>query len=177
MLNIVKLGIVCTLILVGSTARLRAQETKGVTAAPIPAQISTAKTVFISNTGVDINSLEAMKRAGDRNQAYDEFYRAVKDWGRYRLVGAPAEADLVFEIRFITPMIPNGNGVNYEPQILLTILDTKTHFPLWALVEPVQGAFRKATWEKNLKDGVTNLVNDVKELSGAHPSTANGSGR
>ena len=31
---------------------------------------------------------------------YNEFYAAMKSWGRYELVSSPADADMVFEIRF-----------------------------------------------------------------------------
>jgi len=174
MLRIVKTGIFCIVLALIFVSALRAQQPKKTPPAPVPAQISAAKTVFISNAGADLNALQAMKRAGDREQAYDQFYWAMKSWGRYRLASTPAEADLVFEIRFIAPMIPNGSGVNYQPQFLLTILDAKTHFPLWAFVEPVQGAFRKATWDKNVDEGLTKLMNDVKRLSGQAVSMAKG---
>jgi hypothetical protein len=63
-------------------------QTADVPAAPRPAQIVAAKKVFISNAGVGTD------------MTYDQFYAAIKGWGRYELVASPADADLVFEISF-----------------------------------------------------------------------------
>ena len=53
-----------------------------VEAAPVPAQVITAKKVFVSNGGVDRQALAAFKRAGDTNEPYNRFYAAMKSWGR-----------------------------------------------------------------------------------------------
>ena len=137
-----------------------------VEAAPIPAQIITAKKVFISNGGVDSVALAAFKRAGDTNGPYNRFYAAMKSWGRYQLVASPADADLVFEIRFTAPIADFGKTAIYEPQLGLSIFDTKTHFVLWTFTEPVQGAFRKVTWEKNVHQGMKSLLAEIKKLAG-----------
>jgi hypothetical protein len=44
-------------------------------------------------------------------------------------------------------------------------VDAKTHFTLWSLTEPVNGAMRKETWKKNVTQGTASLINDVKKLS------------
>jgi hypothetical protein len=54
----------------------------------------------------------------------------------------------------------------FAPHLRLRILDAKAHFVLWTIVEPVEGAYRKETWEKNFNAGVTNLVSDLKNMSG-----------
>jgi hypothetical protein len=82
-------------------AVLEAQEVKdAAAAAPIPAQILTSKRVFISNAGVSTTELTYYVAAhtGGANGLYNEFYVAMKDWGRYELVAAPADADLVLDI-------------------------------------------------------------------------------
>src|SRR5271154_1239072 len=62
--------------------------------APVPAPIFTAKKVFVSNaTG------EIALPPGNPDLTYNEFYAAMKSWGRYELVSSPADADLVIEIR------------------------------------------------------------------------------
>lgn len=48
----------------------------------------------------------------------------------------------------------------------LEILDAKSHFLLWTIVEPMEGAYRKTTWQSNLNTGVTNLVSDLKNITG-----------
>src|SRR5262245_31772508 len=115
--------------------------------APVPSSILQAKKVFISNAGLDMTSLEWFKRLGEPNRAYNEFYAAVKDWGRYELVSSPAEADLVFEFQATAPISSCGSHDTCQHlQLGLTILDTKTHFTLWNLIEPVEGAWRRQTF-------------------------------
>jgi hypothetical protein len=141
------------------------QQTKEAAAAPVPSQIVAARKVFIANAGADIVAQSTFKRAGQPDQAYNHFYSAMQNWGRYELVAAPADADLVFEIRFTAPLYYNGTLATYEPQFGLNIVDAKTHFLLWSLAEPVEGAFRKATWLKNFDQGLDLLMGDLKKLS------------
>ncbi len=172
MLKIVTSGIRC----VGLAAALivapvlGAQETKGTAAAPVPPQIAAARKVFIANNGADLAAQAAFKRAGEPEQAYNHFYAAMQSWGRYELVSTPADADLVFEIRFSAPMYYNGTLAIFEPQFQLRILDTKTHFLLWSLIAPVEGAFRKATWDKNFDRGLDALMDDLKKLLPPSPA-------
>jgi hypothetical protein len=127
--------------------------------APVPPLIADGKKVFISNAGPDNTSLSAFKRAGELDGPYNRFYAAMKTSGRYEVVAAPADADLVFEIRF------TSSGTPWEPQFGLSIMESRTHFVLWTLVEPVQGAIRKATFEKNVAQGMANLMDDLKKLA------------
>jgi hypothetical protein len=133
--------------------------------APVPAQIPAAKRVFISNAGVDGASRVALKGdfAGDFNAPYNRIYTAMKSWGRFDIVGAPSDADLVLEVRFTDQPYPDGG---FAPELELTILDARTHFILWTFAEPVGGAARKGTWAKELDRGVANLVDGVKSLAG-----------
>jgi hypothetical protein len=144
---------------------LEAQKPKDVPASPVPAQILSARKVFISNAGVDGLSLDVFERLGEPNKPYNQFYAAMKDWGHYELVSTPSDADLVFEIRFGAPLVGSGKLNTYAPQYGVTILDTKTHFTLWTLAEPVQGAFRKTTFVKNLSQAMDKVMEDLKKLS------------
>jgi hypothetical protein len=78
---------------------------------------------------------------------------------------SPEEADLVFEIRFTAPIADLGKTAIYEPQLGLLIFDPKTHFVPWTLTEPVQGAFRKLSREKNVHQGMENLLAEIKKLA------------
>jgi hypothetical protein len=55
-----------------------------VPAAPIPAQITNGKTAFIANTGVNVYTLPAYitSHTGAPTGLYDEFYAAIKNWGK-----------------------------------------------------------------------------------------------
>jgi hypothetical protein len=100
----------------------------------------------------------------------------MKSWRRYELVASPAEADLVFEIRCTAPIADLGKTAIYGPQLGLSIFDTKTRFVLWTFTEPVQGAFRKLTREKNVHQGMESLLAEIKKLAGT-PLSARADGR
>ena len=72
-------------------------------AAPAPVPIFSAKKVFVSNATGEIRL-----PLGNPDLAYDEFYAAMKSWGRYEIVSSPADADLVFEIRYTFVIGPTG---------------------------------------------------------------------
>jgi len=138
--------------------------------APVPTQIASAKKVFISNMGTD--TVPAVFRM--ENKPYNEFYAAVKAWGRYQLVDSPADADLVYEIGFSAPIVQEGVPTYYSLQFNLSIVDVRTHFRLWTLLAPVRAAsggvfgsraIGSLTSDKNLAAGMTNLMEDLKKLS------------
>lgn len=104
----------------------------------MPAQILSAKKVFISNGGVNGNSRIVFESIFDRNQPsnlnqpYNQFHAAMKTWGRFELVAAPADADLVFSTCFTHPF-----STALDSQLDLAILDAKTHFRLWTITLPI----------------------------------------
>jgi hypothetical protein len=159
---------VAMVVMCGMAANAATQEAgkPAVAPAPLPSAIQTAKRVFLGNAGVDGMSITAFRRSGDMNQPYNWFFVAMKNWGRYELVGSPTDADLVFEISFAAPLVGADKLSTFAPYLRLEILDAKTHFLLWTIVEPVDGAYRQATWDKNFNTGVTNLVSDLKSITG-----------
>ncbi len=142
-----------------------AQKPAGV--APIPAPILSAEKIFLANGGVDIVSADAFKKAGQVEEPYNSTYAALQAWGHWQLVPAPESADLVLVVRFTAPVnfYTKGMPSSYTPQIELTIFDGKTHFPLWTLTQPIKGAFRKGTWQKNYADGIAGLMGQLKSLT------------
>src|SRR3984957_4339372 len=124
--------------------------------APMPPAILSAKTVFISKAaGYSFVPLITA------DQPYNDFYAAMKDWGRYQLVGSPSDADLIIEIR-----LECASGPCYEG-LEATILDPKTHAILWVCAESVQTAARIKTNAKNFEKSMAALVADLKVLSGS----------
>jgi hypothetical protein len=137
---------------------------------PLPSPILNAKRAFISNAGLDLLTLEVFKHLGEPDRPYNQFYAAVKDWGRYDLVSSPADADLVFEIQITSQVTSCGRLETCgQHQVGLTILDAKTHFTLWNLVEPVEGS-RQKSYEKGVSHGIDSLMADLKKLV-AQPAT------
>jgi hypothetical protein len=133
---------------------LKAQQPKDT--GPIPAQIVAAKKVFISNGSGECGVFYC----STPQQPYNEFYTGMKNWGRYELVTAPSDADVVFEIA--TPSSPGA-----LPDVRLVILDPKTRLVLWTLDEYVRQAARQATGRKNFSKAVSTLVQDVQKLTSA----------
>jgi hypothetical protein len=158
MLKIARFGMVCVALAgaFASAPALKAQQAKATPTAPVPAQILAAKKVFISYAGNPM---------GEPYQPYDQFYAALKSWGRYELVTAPSDADLVFEIRFTALALEGNKEFVIYPQLELAILDVKTHFRLWTLTEDVENARLQSNRDKNYNKAMTNLVEDVKKLT------------
>jgi hypothetical protein len=100
------------------------------TPAPIPPQIASAKTAFVSNAGdADAKTL---------NAGYDAIYSALQTWGKYQLTATPAEADLILELQYAPVLsgcsVANGTGGCLESDTLtLHILDRVTHIALWSI--------------------------------------------
>ncbi len=126
-------------------------------AAPIPVQMLTGKKVFISNSE---STADIIFKVPDLT--YNVLYDHMKGWGKYELVSAPADADLIFNINFV---------VLLYPQLRLVVLDPKTHVVLWTFAEEVQPWVRQATGRKNFNQTMSNLVDDVKTLT-APPAAA-----
>jgi hypothetical protein len=141
--------------------------------APIPSQIVIGKKVFISNA-----SGESNLPVGVGDTTYKQFYASMKTWGRYELVSAPADADLIFQIQYEILFGPvdvvSGNGRSgIFPQIRLSILDPKSHIILWAFSEPVVQVAKKSTGMQNFQAAMDKLMSDIKALTvaPAAPST------
>jgi hypothetical protein len=131
--------------------------------APIPAPILAAKKVFISNaTG------ETVLPPGNPDLTYNEFYSAMNSWGRYQLVGSPAEADLVFEIRLTsivgtTRVIQGSGGTGQDFQFRLVIFDSKSHVVLWAFSQSIPSSTNKTKNSQLFDQTMLTLVNDLKQ--------------
>jgi len=135
------------------------QPKEGVPPAPIPSQILNARKVFVSNAGANLYTLPAYiaSHTGSSNGLYDEFYAAIKNWGKYELVSVPAEADLVLEISLY------ARDYSENPQFELKVIDPKTRTVLWAFVETVPaGSGREASRRKAWDLALEKLLNNFK---------------
>jgi len=108
--------------------------------------------VFVSNAGMDASLI--FNGVSGPDEPYNQFYAAMKNWGRYELAADPSDADLVFEIHYDS----------YD-QLQLSILDAKTHFTLWHLMQLVGAANLKSTKERNFTQAMANLMDDLKKLT------------
>jgi hypothetical protein len=144
--------------------------------APVPAQILTAKRVFISNGGEDRYSYDEPLFDGGPDRTYNQFYAAMKNLARYELVGTPAEADLFFEICFTTPVQYRGNEhglldsqFRQDPQFRLVIRDPRTNAILRGVTEHAEWAILQSNRNKNFDKAMSKLVSDVQVLTQPAP--------
>jgi len=137
---------------------------KDIPVAPLPGIVVKAKKIFLSN-------------GGGSNLAYDAFYAKMKEWGKYEIVGSPAEADLIVELSFRvedkgTRVWSSTNTYNkttqvhstqiVDPQLILTIYDAKTRNSLWSETDHRRLARREKNREKETVNSAQRLVDDLK---------------
>jgi hypothetical protein len=148
-----------------------AQPAHAIPAGPVPAQIISAKKVFISNAGGEEIDPHFFLPTMGPSQPYDRFYAAVQSAGRYATVLAPGDADLILEIRFTFLALPREapvSGNAGDPRLRLTILDPRTHALLWAFSERVAisaGPHWKEKREANFDQAIAALLDDITKLS------------
>ena len=156
------LGIVSIILLSGSF--LSAQERSAAPSAPVPAQIVNAKKVFISNAGEQRNLEGDLRFTGGPDRAYNQFYAAMKDWGRYKLVSTPAAAELVLQIH-----VADLTG-SYD-ELRLTLLDPKSNVTLWTFSEHAAKAGSQKARDASFDRAMSLISDDLKKLAPG-PTTA-----
>jgi hypothetical protein len=148
---------------------------------PIPAEILSAKRVFVANAGWDEPYFTNTPITGGPNRAYDQFYAAIKASGRYDLAASPADADLLFQIQFniyTPPAVRTGNSPAvfgpgpYDASFRLEIRDPKTNALLWAFVEHVDQAILQGNRDKDFDQALTRLIGDLQTFGRAQPADA-----
>ena len=149
-----------------------AAETKTVPAAPIPPQILAAKKIFIANAGQDEMFMDEPHFSGDPERAYNQFYAAIKNSGRYEIVSSPAEADLLLEIELDVSEVALGGkaGSSFTPVFRVRIRDPRSHAMLWAFSLHVEFGLGQANSDRNFDQGVSRLVAHVLALTVPAPS-------
>lgn len=159
--NMRKLVFICLLF---STFAAYGKNRKDIAAAPLPAIVVSAKSVFLTN-------------GGGSNLAFDAFYSEIKQWGRYEIAGSPEGADLIVELAYrieqggtrIWSSTNSYTGTSQvhsaqivDPQLVLTIYDAKTKQTLWSEVDHRRLAHREKTREKETINSAQRLVDDLK---------------
>ncbi len=156
----------------GLVQQLGAQQPKVQAPAPVPAQIAAAQKVFIANAGGE--SLETVIDEtvfnGGPDRPYNEFYAAMKSWGRCELVSSPADADLVLEISWV--LTDTGLRLPVLGQLRLVVIDPKTHVTLWNFTEYVRGALLLGNRDKNFDQAMNTVVARMKALMSPPSPTA-----
>lgn len=135
--------------------------------APLPSQVTQAKTVFLTN-------------GGGSELAFDAFYQAFKQWGKYEIVGSPDKADLVITLQYwvekngsrTVPVTNTYTGrttyyshENVDPQLKMTVLDAKTKEELWSMIDHRRLARLESNREKETVNSAVRLVDELKARS------------
>ena len=170
-----KLSAFCAaVVLLGLAFGANAQQPKGSAPAPVPPQIVAAHKVFVSNGGGE--SFETVIGQtvfnGGPDRPYNQFYAAMKDWGRYELESSPTDADLVLEVSWA--LADTGLKLPVLGQLRLIVIDPKTHITLWTFTQYVRGAVLLGNRDKNFDQAMTTVVNHLKLLA-SPTATASGS--
>jgi hypothetical protein len=145
-------------------------------AGPIPPAIAAAKTIFVSNAGAD-SGLFPEPFTGDADRPYTEFCAALKATGNYTLVGDPAQADLVLELRLVAPYGPSEankqkGASDPLPMFRLVIYDGKTHYILWTVTDSIEIAYLQKTHDKNFDAALTEVLDQFLKIAGKPPAGA-----
>jgi hypothetical protein len=159
------LSFICATLLFVSFANAANKHRKDVPEAPLPPAVTSAHKVFLTN-------------GGGSPLAYDEFYSKMKHWGRFQIVGSPAEADVVIELRFFVedhgPRVSSFTNtytgktqvVSHEvvdPQLSVNIYDSKTKDLLWSVTDHRRGARFEKNREKETINSADRLVDGMRE--------------
>ena len=133
--------------------------------APVPAQILSAKKVFIANAGSDQMANYDPIFTGGPARAYNQFYAAIKSWGRFNIVGSPADADLLLEVRQEVLTGSSAGKCGFAtPLIHLEIRDPKTGALLWAFHIHFQFGAGQADSDRNFDQVVNRLAMELRAL-------------
>ena len=108
--------------------------------------------------------------SGRSDRIYRQFYAAMKNWGRYELVSAPADADLVFEVGL--EFNASGMRVPEIGRLRLDIRDPRSNVLLWGLTQYVRVAILKEHRDKNLDQAMGAIVDGLKDLVTQSPAAA-----
>jgi hypothetical protein len=161
-LHVSSLLLVCLLLALSAA---NAKDRKSIPPAPLPEQLVTAKRVFLAN-------------GGGSPLAYDAFYAAMQKWGKYEIVGTPETSDIVIELAYkvvdggtrvwsatnsYTGATQVGSVHMEDPQIVLTVFDTKTRTSLWSITDHRRLARMEKNREKETINSAERIVDTLKE--------------
>ncbi len=147
-----------------ATPSLAQKRRKDVPQAPLPSAVVNASKAFLTN-------------GGGNDLAYDEFYSEMKQWGKYKIVGSPEEADIIVELAFHvehggTAVWSSTNSYDgttqvhsaqiVDPQLTLTVYDAKSKNSLWSTVDHRRLAGLEKNREKETINSAGRLVEELK---------------
>lgn len=155
--------------LMSPVAMVAQADAVGAAPAPIPAELLSAKKIFVSNAGAD-SGLFPHPFSGDSSRGYNELFAALHGLSQYELVSSPAQADLVLELRLVAPNGPKDANKQYGsadpvPMFRLVVYDRPSHYVLWTFTDSIEIAFKQQTHDRNFDESISNLVAEFQALT------------
>ena len=129
----------------------------------IPAQIASARTVFLSNNlGAPL---------ADTDKIFNEIYAGVQQLNRFTILTDPQTADLLLQFNLVNS---NNGGYGVVQTITLQIIDAKTHVILWSVSDSGQTKAIYGSKDRNLNkyDVVDSVLAYLKIISGPQPTSS-----
>jgi hypothetical protein len=164
--TILLINVVAGMGLLGAALTSEARQLKTIAPTPIPGPIITAKTLFVANGGGENYTEYGDPFSGEPERPYRQFYAAMKQWGRFRLVTSPSDADLVIEIRLTAPIIPAISGPHADYQLRAVVIGPKTHIAMWAVAMHIEDANRQISRDQNFDRAMGYIVSQIQGLAG-----------
>jgi hypothetical protein len=139
--------------------------------APVPAELLSAKKIFVSNAGAD-SGLFPHPFSGDPSRGYNQLFAALHSLGQYELVSSPSQADLVLELRLVAPTGPKEaskiqGSADPMPMFRLVVYDRPSHYVLWTFTDSIEMAMKQQTHDRNFDESISALVAEFQALTHA----------
>jgi hypothetical protein len=137
--------------------------------APVPPQISAARSVYLSTIVRDKTHIMTNPGA-----LYDQAKAGLEKWGRYKLVERPADAELIMELAFTErtgPRCPTeGETAPEDRAIELKVVSPGTNVALWEFNQRtgwIPGFFQTklSPSQKKMEAAADKLVNQLRRFA------------
>lgn len=158
-----------------------AQNSPSVVAGPVPPAMAAAKSVFVSNSGSDIDLFPGIHSEGhqllylfngDEDRPYSEFCSALAATGDYKLPSDPSQADLVLELQLRAHPASDLGAPGPLAELRLIVYGGQSHYVLWTITQAIEPANLQKNRDKNFDEAITNLLNRFLQVAGKLPVTA-----
>jgi hypothetical protein len=129
----------------------------------IPAQIASARTVFLSNNlGAPL---------ADTDKIFNEIFAGVQQQNRFTIVTDPRTADLLLQFNLVNSV---GNSFGIVQTITLQIIDPRTQVILWSVSDSGQTKAIYGSKDRNLNkyDVVDSVLAYLRIIAGPQPATS-----
>jgi hypothetical protein len=130
--------------------------------APVPTQIGSAHTLFLTNAG-DVDN-------ATNQRAYNAVYAALQKSNRFQLATAPEKADLLLELHcFNEALTEPGQNAMGRHRVRVDIIDPVSRRTLWTITEkgpdPAFTLNPGDAWGRNFNKVADKLTLDLDTLA------------